>query len=250
MATYEKMVLISEAEYLNMKNFKYLPHELDDDDDYGSESGYGSGYGDDDEDESRYHPGRVWRQPQTPEERHIQPPNPTRSVRSADFHAVGSTLESGAPTSSAESIVRGGTIASPTDARAVELGRLGRRERLDTSSGTSAARSIHFAEDADALEDAAAAIKRAVPTPPPPTRLNIRTSEREDLQELRRLRRDHENFEAAKRSILDKNEARNVSKANKWLQRQRYLKLIKGIEHNTELHTKITRILNRWRRQG
>ena len=33
MATYEKMVLISEAEYLNMKNFKYLPHELDDDDD-------------------------------------------------------------------------------------------------------------------------------------------------------------------------------------------------------------------------
>ena len=49
MATYEKMVLISEAEYLNMKNFKYLPHELDDggdddggdDGDDGGESGYG-----------------------------------------------------------------------------------------------------------------------------------------------------------------------------------------------------------------
>ena len=63
MATYEKMILISEAEYLNMKNFKYLPHELDDDDDDGGESGYGSGYGDDDEDESGYDPSRVWRQP-------------------------------------------------------------------------------------------------------------------------------------------------------------------------------------------
>src|SRR3981189_3617836 len=75
----------------------------------------------------------------TPEERHIQTPSPTRSVRSADFPAVGSTIESGAPTSSAESIVRGGTIASPADERAraaAELGRLGRRERLDTSSGT------------------------------------------------------------------------------------------------------------------
>src|SRR3981189_1664889 len=98
MATYEKMVLISEAEYLNMKNFKYLPHELDDDD--GGKSGYGSGYGDDDKDESGYHPGRVWGQPQTPEERHIQTPSPTRSVRSADFPAVGSTLASGAPTHS------------------------------------------------------------------------------------------------------------------------------------------------------
>src|SRR3981189_1566173 len=104
MATYEKMVLISEAEYLNMKIFKYLPHELD--------------YGDDDE--SGYHPGRVWRQPQTPVERHIQAPSPTRSVRSADFPAVGSTIESGAPTSSAESIKRGGPIASP--ARPAEVG--------------------------------------------------------------------------------------------------------------------------------
>src|SRR3981189_285612 len=248
MATYEKMVLISEAEYLNMKNFKYLPHELDDDDDDGGESGYGSGYGDDDEDESGYHPGRVWRQPQTPEERHIQTPSPTRSVRSADFPPVGPTIESGAPTSSAESIERGGPIESPV--RAAQLGRLGRRERLDTSSGTSVARSIHFAEDADALEDVAAAIRRALPTPPPLERLNIRTSEREDLQELRRLRRDHGNFEAAKRRILAKNETRNVSKANKWLQRQRYLKLIKGIEHNTELHTQIAQILNRWRRQS
>src|SRR3981189_2154193 len=248
MATYEKMVLISEAEYLNMKNFKYLPHELDDDDDDGGESGYSSGYGDDDEDESGYHPGRVWRQPQTPEERHIQTPSPTRSVRSEDFPAVGSTIESGAPTSSAESIVRGGPIESPV--RAADLGRLGRRERLDTSSGTSVARSIHFAEDADALEDVAAEIRRALPTPPPLERLNIRTSEREDLQELRRLRRDHGNFEAAKRRILAKNETRNVSKANKWLQRQRYLKLIKGIEDNTELHTQIARILNRWRRQS
>src|SRR3981189_1823934 len=139
------------------------------------------------------------------------------------------------------------------DARAraaAELGRLGGRKRLDTSSGASSARSIHFGEDADALEDAAAAIKRALPAPPPLQRLTIRASEREDLQELRRLRRDHGNFEAAKRKILAKNEARNVSKANKWLQRQRYLNLIKGIEHNTELHNQITGILNRWRRQG
>src|SRR3981189_3299526 len=142
MATYEKMVLISEAEYLNMKNFEYLPHELDDDDDDdGGESGYGSGYGDDDVDESGDHPGRVWRQPQTPEERHIQTPSPTRSMRSEDFPAVGSTIEAGAPTSSAESIVRGGPIESPVIA--ADLGRLGRGAGLDNSSGTSVARSIH-----------------------------------------------------------------------------------------------------------
>ena len=55
MATYEKMVLISEAEYLNLKNYKYLPHEIADDEGYddGGESDYDdSGYDDDDGDES------------------------------------------------------------------------------------------------------------------------------------------------------------------------------------------------------
>ena len=68
MAIYEKMVLPSEAEYLNLKNFKYLPHEVDDEsgyDDGGDESGYEE-YVTEDEDED---PGR-WRQ--TPEERHIE----------------------------------------------------------------------------------------------------------------------------------------------------------------------------------
>ena len=51
MAIYEKMVLFSEAEYLNLKNFKYLAHEVDD------ESGYdddGDDDGDDGGDESGY----------------------------------------------------------------------------------------------------------------------------------------------------------------------------------------------------
>src|SRR3977135_1154017 len=89
MATYEKMVLISEAEYMNLKNYKYLPHEIEGDDgeesgyDDGGESGYDdSGYDDDDDDdESGYRPGRIWRQPQTPDDRHIQ--TPSSSVRSS-----------------------------------------------------------------------------------------------------------------------------------------------------------------------
>src|SRR3981189_2178553 len=91
MATYEKMVLLSEAEYLNLKNFKYLPHEVDDEsgyDDYGDDDGDD---GDDGGDESGYEkyvtedededPGR-WRRAstedsgrQTPEERHIETPS-------------------------------------------------------------------------------------------------------------------------------------------------------------------------------
>ena len=31
MATYEKMVLISEVEYMNLKNYKYLPYEIEGD---------------------------------------------------------------------------------------------------------------------------------------------------------------------------------------------------------------------------
>src|SRR3981189_1333436 len=85
MATYEKMVLLSEAEYLNLKNFKYLPHEVDDGGDDGDDGG-----GDDGGDESEYEeyvtedededPGRWRRAPtededpgrQTPEERHLE----------------------------------------------------------------------------------------------------------------------------------------------------------------------------------
>src|SRR3981189_729895 len=91
MSTCEKMVLLSEAEYLNLKNFKYLPHEVDDEsgyDDYGDDDGDD---GDDGGDESGYEkyvtedededPGR-WRRAstedsgrQTPEERHIETPS-------------------------------------------------------------------------------------------------------------------------------------------------------------------------------
>src|SRR6266699_152234 len=38
MATYEKMVLISEGEYFNLRDFKYLPHDIADD-----AEGYGEG---------------------------------------------------------------------------------------------------------------------------------------------------------------------------------------------------------------
>src|SRR3977135_4282753 len=92
MATYEKMVLISEAEYINLKNYKYLPHEIEGDE----ESGYDdSRYDDDDDnDESGYRPGRIWRQPQTPDDRHIETPSP--SMRSSDFSPAPATLHSSA----------------------------------------------------------------------------------------------------------------------------------------------------------
>src|SRR3977135_2996002 len=92
MATYEKMVLISEAEYINLKNYKYLPHEIEGDE----ESGYDdSRYDDDDDDdESGYRSGRIWRQPQTPDDRHIETPSSSTSVRSSDFPRVPSTLPS------------------------------------------------------------------------------------------------------------------------------------------------------------
>src|SRR3977135_2818251 len=74
MATYEKMVLISEVEYMNLKNYKYLPYEIDGDE----ESGY-----DDDDDESGYRPDRNRRQSQTPDDRHITTPSDTQSSASS-----------------------------------------------------------------------------------------------------------------------------------------------------------------------
>src|SRR3981189_1042473 len=90
MATYEKMVLLSEAEYLNLKNFKYLPHEVDDEsgnDDYGDDDGDDgddggdeSGYEeyvteDEDEDLGRRRAPTEDSGRQTPEERHIETPS-------------------------------------------------------------------------------------------------------------------------------------------------------------------------------
>src|SRR5271156_2682418 len=59
MATYAKMILISEAEYLNLKNYKYLPNEIqeygdeddddDDDDDGDDDDDEGDDDGDDDD---------------------------------------------------------------------------------------------------------------------------------------------------------------------------------------------------------
>src|SRR5271156_3948504 len=60
MATYAKMILISEAEYLNLKNYKYLPNEIreygdedddDDDDDGGDDDDDDDDKGDDDGDD-------------------------------------------------------------------------------------------------------------------------------------------------------------------------------------------------------
>ena len=54
MATYAKMILISEAEYLNLKNYKYLPNEIreyGDDDDDDDDDDDGGGDDDDDDDE-------------------------------------------------------------------------------------------------------------------------------------------------------------------------------------------------------
>src|SRR3977135_2506174 len=73
MATYEKMVLISEVEYMNLKNYKYLPYEIDGDEESD----------DDDNDESGYRPDRNRRQSQTPDDRHITTPSDTQSSASS-----------------------------------------------------------------------------------------------------------------------------------------------------------------------
>src|SRR3977135_2047163 len=111
MATYEKMVLISEVEYMNLKNYKYLPHEIEGDEesgyDDGGESGYDdSGYDDDDDDDSGYRPGRIWRQPQTPDDRHIQTPRPCPKSARRSIDLTSSDTQSSA--SSARSSMSSG----------------------------------------------------------------------------------------------------------------------------------------------
>src|SRR3977135_3987985 len=87
MATYEKMVLISEVEYMNLKNYKYLPHEIEGDE----ESGYN-----DDDDESGYRPGRIRRQPQTPDDRHIQTPRSSPTSARSSIDLTSSDIQSSA----------------------------------------------------------------------------------------------------------------------------------------------------------
>src|SRR3977135_4379229 len=133
MATYEKMVLISEVEYMNLKNYKYLPHEIEGDEesgyDDGGESGYDdSGYDDDDDDDSGYRPGRIWRQPQTPDDRHIQSsrPSPTSSdtqssassARPSSTSARRSTDLSSSDTQSSASSARSSMSSGDARARA------------------------------------------------------------------------------------------------------------------------------------
>src|SRR3977135_1264004 len=124
MATYEKMVLISEVEYMNLKNYKYLPHEIEGDEesgyDDGGESGYDdSGYDDDDDDDSGYRPGRIWRQPQTPDDRHIQTPRPSpkSARRSVDLTSNDTQSSASSDTQSSASSAR--SSMSSGDARAL-----------------------------------------------------------------------------------------------------------------------------------
>ena len=105
MATYEKMVLISEVEYMNLKNYKYLPHEIEGDE----ESGY-----DDDDDESGYRPGRIWRQPQTPDDRHIQTPRPSPKSARRSIDLTSSDTQSSA--SSARSSMSSGDARARAEA--------------------------------------------------------------------------------------------------------------------------------------
>src|SRR3977135_2209968 len=117
MATYEKMVLISEAEYINLKNYKYLPHEIEGDEESGyddvGESGYtDSGYeGDDD---SGYPPGRIWRHPQTPDDRHIQTPRPSPKSARRSIDLTSSDTQSSA--SSARSSMSSGDARARAEA--------------------------------------------------------------------------------------------------------------------------------------
>src|SRR3981189_398057 len=146
MATYEKMVLLSEAEYLNLKNFKYLPHEVDDEsgyDDDGDHGGDESGceeYVTEDEDED---PGRWRRAPtedsgrQTPEERHIETPSEDSSrlrwlQRQQDAESRHSTPAHHSRHSTPIASPGGSTISDDENRRRVE----GVRTQLMAAVGT------------------------------------------------------------------------------------------------------------------
>src|SRR3977135_650891 len=124
MATYEKMVLISEVEYMNLKNYKYLPYEIEGDE----ESGY-------DDDESGYRPDRIRRQSQTPDDRHIQSSRP--SPTSSDTQSSASSARP----------------SSTSARRSIDL------TSSDTQSSVSSARSIMASGDARARAEAAQRIQ-------------------------------------------------------------------------------------------
>src|SRR3977135_1110777 len=146
MATYEKMVLISEVEYMNLKNYKYLPYEIDGDE----ESGY-----DDDDDESGYRPGRIRRQSQTSDDRHIQSSRP--SPTSSDTQSSASSARP----------------SSTSARRSIDL------TSSDTQSSVSSARSSMSSGDARARAEAAQRIQEQ--------RIEeLRRAEEQRMEELRR----------------------------------------------------------------
>src|SRR3977135_3747244 len=133
MATYEKMVLISEVEYMNLKNYKYLPYEIDGDEESD----------DDDDDESGYRPDRNRRQSQTPDDRHITTPSDTRSSAS-----------SARPSSTSSDTQSSASSARPSSTsarRSIDL------TSSDTQSSVSSARSSMSSGDARSSMSASSA---------------------------------------------------------------------------------------------
>src|SRR3981189_2296934 len=240
MAIYEKMVLLSEAEYINLKNFKYLPHEVDDEsgyddgddgDDGGDESGYEE-YVTEDEDED---PGR-WRRAstedsgrQTPEERHIETPSEdssrlrwvqrqqeVESRHSTPAHHSRHTTPIASP---------GGSISDDEYRRRVE----GVRTQLMAAVG---------------------AIKESLPAPPPLEVIEgLRADEVRAMEQVERLsilRRDTpEDWRHKVVQIMNRSKDRSQKTLINKKRRKHFIKMAGIVRRNKLRHGKIANILAR-----
>src|SRR3981189_579142 len=246
MATYEKMVLLSEAEYLNLKNFKYLPHEVDDEsgyDDYGDDDGDD---GDDGGDESGYEeyvtedededPGR-WRRAstedsgrQTPEERHIETPSEDSSrlrwvQRQQEVESRHSTPAHHSRHTTPIASPGGSTISDDENRRRVE----GVRTQLMAAVG---------------------AIKESLPAPPPLEVIEgLRPDEvraMEPVERLSILRRDTpENWRHKVVQIMNRSKDRGQKTLINKKRRKHFIKMAGIVRRNKLRHGKIANILAR-----
>src|SRR3981189_3318471 len=244
MATYEKMVLLSEAEYLNLKNFKYLPHEVDDEsgyDDYGDDDGDD---GDDGGDVSGYEeyvtededPGRLRRAPtedsgrQTPEERHIETPSEDSSrlrwvQRQQEVESRHSTPAHHSRHSTPIAAPGGSTISDDENRRRVE----GVRTQLMAVVG---------------------AIKESLPAPPPLEVIEgLRPDEVRAMEQVERLsilRRDTpEDWRHKVVQIMNRSKDRSQKTLINKKRRKHFIKMAGIVRRNKLRHGKIANILAR-----
>src|SRR3977135_1579952 len=218
MASYSKMVLISELEYLNLRNFKYLPHEFErrgEGFDEQADERRGEGF-DEQADETEVFLNATTPQPAESQPAESQPgETPPRNVHLDD----------------------------DDDYDAYQARNDDFRSFLNTP--TSPAQSQVDLDDEPQLPDVnevTAAILNAIPNPAPLEKIKVTDAERAELEKLS-LIKDRQELNRAKRRILKHTERR---KDNKEMRHATLKTAINMMDNNKAKQNHLIRMLDNW----